>query len=126
MPEAPLRPCPHVGCKEVTRGGRCDKHKQQRRADEGSKERLADQRFYNGTRWHKLKELKLGRDPLCEECKRQGRPKLAQHVHHLIPRKRMPELSYVLSNLESLCRSCHGKETAREKTWTPNTQSHLR
>ena len=125
MPQAPLRPCPHVGCKELTRGGRCDKHKrEQQRQHEGTEERLADQRFYNGTRWRKLREVKLGRDPLCQECKRQGRTKLAQEVHHLIPRKRMPEMAYVMSNLESLCTPCHSKETAKEQGWTPNTQSH--
>ena len=119
MPDAPLRPCPHPGCPELTRGGRCPKHKQeQHRQHEGGEERLADQRFYNGTRWRKVREVQLGRYPLCEQCRRQGRTVVAKHVHHIVPRKKMQELAYVLSNLESLCKPCHSKETAKEMGWT--------
>ncbi len=114
MSLAPLRPCPAVGCRELTRGGRCDNHKrEQRRTYEGSDERLADQRFYNSTRWKRARAVKLGREPLCEEHLKQKRTVVATQVHHKISRKERPDLAYDIDNLESLCVSCHSKETMR-------------
>ena len=116
MAQAPLRPCPAVGCRELTRGGRCEKHKQQqRREHEGSEGRLRDQRFYSTARWKLARAVKLGRDPLCEEHLRQGRTVVATQVHHKVPRKDRPDLSLVVENLESLCASCHSKESMRER-----------
>ena len=74
----------------------------------------ADKQFYDGARWKRLRAVKLGRDPLCEECKRQGRTVVAQQVHHKTPRKVNQSLAYDIDNTESLCASCHSKETARE------------
>ena len=116
MAQAPLRPCPAVGCRELTRGGRCERHKQQqRREHEGSEQRLRDQRFYNGAPWKRTQAVKLRRDPLCEEHLRQGPTVVATQVHHLIPRKERPDLEYAIDNLESLCASCHSKESMRER-----------
>ena len=116
MAQAALRPCPAHGCRELTRGGRCEKHtKQQRRQHEGSAERLADQAFYNRARWKRVRSVKLGRDPLCEECLRHNRTTVATEVHHMQPRKDRPDQAYTLDNLESLCKPCHSKQTMQER-----------
>ena len=116
MVQAPLRPCPAPSCSEITRGGRCPRHrKQQRRQHEGSAERLADQAFYNRARWKRLRAVKLNAEPLCERCKQQGRTTVAVHVHHVQPRKARPDLAYNYDNLESLCIHCHSKESMTER-----------
>jgi 5-methylcytosine-specific restriction endonuclease McrA len=42
------------------------------------------------------------RHPLCADCDR-----LAQCVHHVVPRHAAPERMYDESNLVSLCNACH-------------------
>lgn len=72
-------------------------------------------KIYNSTRWRKIRTLHLQANPLCEECKRQGRITPAEEVHHIVsfmsvqPAKRI-EVAYDLSNLESICKVCHQKE----------------
>jgi 5-methylcytosine-specific restriction endonuclease McrA len=53
--------------------------------------------------------------PWCEECERNGIPisRPAIDVDHIQPREKRPELSLTLSNLQSLCKECHGKKTRR-------------
>lgn len=67
-----------------------------------------------GSRWRKLRALKIARDPLCEACKGRGLVVPADDVDHIEPIVRAPELAYVVSNLQSLCRSCHVRKTHAE------------
>ena len=64
-----------------------------------------------GRRWHKVRKLKLARDPLCAECYRHGHTTPAVDVHHLKSRRDYPELAYDMDNLESRCHSCHSTAT---------------
>ena len=66
-------------------------------------------------RWRKLRALKLARDPLCEACLRLGVRRKTTQVHHIEPIVRRPELAFVMSNLLSLCGSCHMKIEADER-----------
>ncbi|WP_318841570.1 HNH endonuclease signature motif containing protein [Metabacillus halosaccharovorans] len=43
----------------------------------------------------------------CQNCKRIGRYRAADHVHHLKEVKEYPEYALTFDNLESLCRRCH-------------------
>ncbi|XBQ15813.1 MAG: HNH endonuclease signature motif containing protein [Oceanicaulis sp.] len=71
--------------------------------------------------WRKLREIKLKRDPLCEDCLADGRTEPAREVDHverfrdadgrIDHRKRLDP-----KNLRSLCKPCHSRKTARE-TW---------
>lgn len=84
--------------------------------------------FYHTSAWARVRRLALARDfYLCQECMRQVeagkllRPRKADMVHHIKPRRLYPELALTLSNLESLCNLCHERMTPErrgEKTET--------
>lgn len=72
-------------------------------------------RLINSRRWRELRALKLHADPLCEECRRQGRLVPATEVHHIIPVETasspdgMRSLMFQYANLRSLCHVCHAE-----------------
>lgn len=70
-------------------------------------ERLADNRFYASKAWTTLRAWFLARFPLCAICQAKGIDTLAQHVHHVIPRKSRPDLALNAGNLQSVCQPCH-------------------
>ena len=62
-------------------------------------------------RWAALRLQAKRRDGFqCQECGARER----LEVHHLKPVRTHPELSYDLSNLLTLCGSCHARHTAQE------------
>lgn len=71
--------------------------------------------FLDSAAWRKLSAYKLATDPLCQSCATVGKITPATQVHHVRPRSKHPELALVLTNLESLCAACHGRETRREQ-----------
>ena len=70
-------------------------------------------RLLSSSRWRRLRQSFLRKHPLCEECERNNRTKLAKVVHHIIPVEdaksaaQMELLAYDASNLEALCEECH-------------------
>lgn len=75
-----------------------------------------DWRYYKVIRtakWRRLRGEWLSKHPLCEECKKVGRSRLAELVHHREPVEtgyslaEMQVLAYSPDNLESVCRECH-------------------
>jgi len=72
-------------------------------------EHRARQKFYRAKPWRSTRAVKLRRDPLCEHCKAAGRLEPATQVHHVLERLDRPDLAYDLTNLESLCASCHSR-----------------
>ena len=67
--------------------------------------------FYRSARWQRLRAQVLRRDKyLCQECKRYGRMRPAQMVHHIKHLDEYPELAYDPKNLQSLCLQCHNKK----------------
>lgn len=67
-------------------------------------------KFYDTARWSRIRRMKLAQNPVCEVCNRN----LAEEVHHLQTARDHPELRFTLSNLQSICGSCHKAESARE------------
>ena len=66
--------------------------------------------FYQSKRWHKLRASVMRRDGyMCQNCKRYGRHREAQTVHHIQHLDEHPELAYDPKNLVSLCAECHNK-----------------
>ena len=64
--------------------------------------------LYKTKRWQRKRERILRRDEyLCQECKRYGKTKQAEMVHHINPLEERPELGLVSWNLISLCYKCH-------------------
>lgn len=105
MPYKPMRPCNYPGCPELTKERYCEKHKKQIDKEYDSRRETATQRGYNH-RWHKIRNIKLNQDPLCERCIMIGHDIAAVLVHH---KDRNP-MNNTMSNLEALCDACHDKE----------------
>lgn len=63
-------------------------------------------------RWRRLRELVLNADPLCAECRRQGRTVAAREVDHIVPVHQGG--TDARENLQGLCRPCHWSKTATE------------
>ena len=67
-----------------------------------------------GTTWDKLRKVILARDGyLCQHCLSKGRPTPATQVDHIRPKAKGGSDS--LSNLQSLCRSCHEAKSEADK-----------
>ncbi|MHC4695893.1 MAG: HNH endonuclease [Planctomycetota bacterium] len=67
-------------------------------------------------RWQRVRAVKVAQDPLCEECGRHGRTTATTEVDHIIP-IRQGGAVYDLANLQSMCKPCHSRTTARENAF---------
>lgn len=84
---------------------------------------LKEQGFYHKTAWRKIREQALHRDHyLCQECLSHQKITPATEVHHIVPLESDPSLGLELSNLRSLCWSCHEgtKHKTNKKTILPS------
>lgn len=74
------------------------------------------------TRWKALRLKALRRDGFaCVQCKAVGR----LEVDHIKPVRTHPDLAYDLTNLQSLCPSCHTKKTRIECGHPPPSPERL-
>lgn len=78
-----------------------------------SEERKEGNRFTSNRRWRKLRALYLADEPLCHDCERIGRVTPAVEVHHIISRRKRPDLAFDPTNLMGLCKPHHTARTAR-------------
>ena len=63
--------------------------------------------------WGRCRKQVLERDGFtCQICGKAG-----IEVHHIKTTRELPELGYVISNLVTLCKVCHGKTYGKEKDW---------
>ena len=75
-----------------------------------------DKHIYHTGAWTRLRLQALNRDRwLCQYCLARGRFTYASEVHHLVPVEADPTLALTLSNLVSLCRTCHEATKSRGK-----------
>ena len=106
----PSSPCLEPGCPNVaTYRGRCEDHYRERTAD--LRRRVSGFAIYATKRWRAVRRQVLRRDRYtCQHCGRWG-----NEVDHIVPIQRGgPE--WELSNLQTLCKRCHSRKTAKE-TW---------
>jgi hypothetical protein len=67
-------------------------------------------RLYGLARWARISKLNLKMNPLCAECRRQGKTQEANLSHHINEYKEnFSELQFWYGPLESLCFDCHAK-----------------
>ncbi len=97
------------------RGGR-------KRADgEYDRRRRADPRLMRAARirssrrWRQVRAQKLRQSPLCEQHAKRGEVVVATQVDHIRGLLTRPDLAFVMSNLQSLCTSCHAAKSADER-----------
>lgn len=106
VPSAPKRYCAHPGCSALVARGRCKAHESQRHTWVDSRRGTSSERGYDAD-WRKVRRAKLAAEPLCEECRKQKRIRVATEVHHIRTIEEAPELRLEWSNLMSLCKPCH-------------------
>ena len=93
--------------------------------DQNKEPTLKEQGFYVKKTWRKLRRLALIRDGyLCQDCLAAGKITQATEVHHVVPITDAPELALELSNLRSLCWSCH--EATKHRPGRPEVPSGVR
>lgn len=111
MPTLPSRLCGHVGCGNYALPGksRCAEH-----MDEAGKRVSDNADLYKSAAWSRLRGRQLRAQPLCAECRKQGKMTIATEVDHIIPHKGDKTLFFDANNLQSMCKSCHSQKTARE------------
>lgn len=68
---------------------------------------------YNTVQWRKLRLLKLSHTPFCQACEDMGTLTLANTVDHVTAINSGGAPFPMLSELNSLCHSCHSAKTAR-------------
>jgi 5-methylcytosine-specific restriction protein A len=123
MPIAPRHPCSGAGPRRgrcpnlVARGISCCVDclpylKQQTRRYDVERDQTDQRKFLHSRTWRAVREMKLRRSPLCEECERQGKTTAAQLVHH----RDRDETNSASENLLSLCTSCH-EEIHKGERW---------
>lgn len=120
MPMKPLRPCKHIGCRELTRDGYCQQHVvivKQHDLDKRKKydkQRPSYHGWYSNKRWRVLRMHWLRCNPLCAICQQDDKLTPATVVDHIISHKGNISMFYDTTNLQSLCKRCHDVKTAKE------------
>lgn len=110
MPVAAPRPCTYPGCGALVRdgSGRCTRHPK----PSWAKKPTASKRT-RGRALQRLRAELFERQPLCADCRRNGRVTLATERDHIVPLEEGGE--DVESNVQGLCASCHDAKSKAER-----------
>ena len=109
MKSAP-KPCNKPGCGVLVRDGsaRCDKHK----PPPWTKKPTATKRI-TGRKLQAMRTELLKAQPLCAECERQGRVRLATQRDHIKPLAEGGADDG--DNVQGLCEPCHDAKSLQER-----------
>jgi 5-methylcytosine-specific restriction protein A len=104
----PKSACVEPGCPDFAeQRGRCERHSKERAKE--ARDRTIGRDFYGTKRWRALRRRVLKRDRYtCQECRRFG-----NEVDHVVP-VAQGGARWSEDNLQTLCKSCHSRKTARE------------
>jgi 5-methylcytosine-specific restriction endonuclease McrA len=69
--------------------------------------------LYDSPTWRRLRKAQLQTHPCCQECERQGLVSPASIADHIIPHRDGSDF-FDASNLQSLCKPCHARKSAKE------------
>lgn len=114
MPTAPPRICGN--CKARFTGKHCNSCEAQRQKEVNNRRDPKWKRLYDSPAWKRLRLKKLANDPFCEYELETGLRcnKLAKHVDHISAVSAGGARLPALSELMSMCISCHSRKTVRE------------
>lgn len=115
MPSWPKHPCAFQGCPVLIDKSKrfCEAHEKQRNKEYEKYGRKYDSKKRYNSSWSKISAKYRKAHPLCEICLSEGKAVTADLVHHKKPISEGG--SNEVSNLQSLCNSCHGKIHAKRK-----------
>ena len=107
MPSKPKHPCAFPGCPHLTDERYCEEHRAiaRRKYNRFGRDEGASKRYDRN--WRRIRDWYIEHHPLCEDCLEQQKYYPAAEVHHLVPLSQGGTND--VSNLRSLCRSCHYK-----------------
>lgn len=117
MPRRAKSACKYPGCPNLVPPGHmyCEEHQRECDQQYDAQRGTSAQRGYDA-RWRRLRRMVLARHPLCadpfEIHAMRDEVVLATEVDHITPLRDGGSNS--LSNLQSLCKSCHSRKTALE------------
>jgi 5-methylcytosine-specific restriction protein A len=112
MPYKPKTPCSYPGCSRLSYYRFCDEHRKVEAARYEKYQRNPAVRKRYGSSWKHIRDKYIAEHPLCEECKRHGKLKPAEEVHHITPLSKGG--THAEDNLMSLCTACHSSISARD------------
>ena len=121
MPKRAQSFCQYPRCRAIAeRGGLCDQHRQQRKAEDFK--RFKSRPVVRGTstgrgynfRWNKARAAFLSEHPLCQDCERRGLLIAATVVDHIQPHRGDYAVFWDQDNWQPLCATCHGRKTIAE------------
>ena len=113
MPGAAARPCPIGGCPSLQP---CGIHTPAQRHRAYDDQRGSSARRGYDARHRRWREEVLARDPVCVDCQRAPSAE-ADHRTPLGTPGYTDEQLWDLSNGDGLCRGCHERKKARERSW---------
>lgn len=112
----PKRECSYPSCTtlvDTKQGSRCTVHNPHKLYDKTQRDDTW--KFYRTREWKRIRDVRLKMDNhMCVRCRDQGVMRQAQMVDHIKPIKTHWQLRLSLSNLQSLCFSCHNYKTSNE------------
>lgn len=119
MPVAPLRPCANPACPRQVKEQRrryceeCQPAEWKKQNDQPHRKEMHS--FYHSKAWFAVRRQVLSRDPVCVLCRQAE----ATTVDHIKDRTEAPELELEPSNLQGVCKRCHGRKTAAGPAFRP-------
>lgn len=104
--------CVAPACREIVRdnNSRCEKHRNPNRKDITPRVTPKTRRntnIYDSQRWRRLSLKQRKKHPFCAHCALTNIVKVADVADHIIEIEDDPTLAFVITNLQSLCYSCH-------------------
>ncbi len=108
MPGKSFKACAYLHCPVLTKDTYCDKHsKEVHKEYKKNRNDKREQKFYSSKAWINLRNVKRQMNPLCEICMTKDKLTPVDIVHHIVEVKEDWSLRLTLSNLQSVCVSCH-------------------
>lgn len=127
MPTATSTICKEPGCSRRTTSRYCEQHagkKNLRAILDKARANDPHRSLYHTKRWKDVRAAVLRREPLCRECAKDWRPKLATQVDHVVNARQWiaqhsgdENAFFDETNLQPLCGYCHNRKTAIEVGW---------